>query len=252
MTKLNNKLVIVVGGTSGIGFAVADQCITEGARVIVASSQQQKVDKAVERLKSSHPNGDVKGHQLDLSGGPQNIETKVEAFLNTVGRFDHLVITAGTLGHAPSLKDLDLASLQSKMDIRYYAPLAFAKIISKHDLIPKGGSITLTGGTIYLRPIKNYSPTCGIIGATVALARGLALDMAPIRVNIVTPGPVHTELWDEIPAEHREPLLAGMKEKCLTGNIATPDDTAEAYLYLMKDGSATGMSIGNECGTLLT
>ena len=83
------------------------------------------------------------------------------------------------------------------------------------------------------------------------MTRGLALDLAPLRVNLVNPGAVSTELWDIIPVEQREGMQKSMKERTTTKKVAVPEEIAEAYLYVMKDTNVTGSSIDTNSGALL-
>ena len=81
--------------------------------------------------------------------------------------------------------------------------------------------------------------------------RGLAVDMAPIRVNCVSPGAVHTELFNDIPEDRLQSVLEGMAGGTLVGRVGKPEDVAEAYIYAMKDGFCTGTIIESHGGRLL-
>lgn len=91
----------------------------------------------------------------------------------------------------------------------------------------------------------------GVAGAVVSLTRALAVDLAPLRVNCVSPGPVKTELWDGVPKDQLDKMLEGFKKSSLTDKVAMPEDTAESYLGCMRDGSLTGQTIVTEGGMLL-
>jgi len=250
--KLQDKKVVVVGGSSGIGFAVAQACLEFGAEVVIASSSQKKVDAAVERLKKS---GDkVSGKTVDLKAGKEGVNgigKRMEELLQGVGKFDHYVHSAGeSLSFAP-IEEIDLQAAQDIFDVRYTAAMAAAKAIKKHDLLKENGSLVLTSGTVYLKPGKNWSQTAGVAGAVVSLTRSLAVDLAPLRVNCVVPGPVQTELWDGMPEDQRKGLMESFSKSSLTGKVATPNDTAETYLYFMRDTSVTGQALTCEGGHLL-
>jgi len=84
------------------------------------------------------------------------------------------------------------------------------------------------------------------------MVRGLAVDLKPVRVNLVSPGAVETELWDSLPKEAREGYFKTVGAKLLTGGIGMPEDVAECYLWLMKDKNVTGTVVQTDGGALLT
>ena len=114
---LRNKRLVVLGGSSGIGFAVAEQALTQGAQVVIASSNPERVRKAVEKL-----GGEAQGHALDLSD-----ESAIETLFSKLGDFDHLVFTAGDTLHLHKLADTDLKQARRAFELRYWAVLAAVK-----------------------------------------------------------------------------------------------------------------------------
>ena len=112
-------------------------------------------------------------------------------------------------------------------------------------------SITLTTGAVSQRPNKGWTIPNGYATGLQGLTRGLALDLAPLRVNLVSPGFVDTELWDNMYKEQKEKLREDLMAKVPTGRVAGPEDVAEAYLYLMKDWNCTGEMVGTNSGALL-
>src|SRR5260370_38928743 len=137
---LHNKRVVILGGSSGIGLAVAEQAASQGAKLVIASSNAERVQKAIESL-----GGDVQGHALDLSD-----EQAVETLFAKLGAFDHLVFTAADSLHLQNLADTDLKQARRAFELRYWAALAAVKYASKS--IRKGGSILLTTGVAGQRP----------------------------------------------------------------------------------------------------
>jgi NAD(P)-dependent dehydrogenase (short-subunit alcohol dehydrogenase family) len=137
--------------------------------------------------------------------------------------------------------------------VRRRAALTVA--VAKHNLIVAGGSITLTSGTAGIHPRANASVGGALNGAVIALTRGLAIDLAPkrIRVNTVVPGLVDTELWDKNnPKGVRKALLEKGSKNLLVGKVGTPQDIAEAYIYLLRADYTTGTSIVIDGGGLLS
>jgi NAD(P)-dependent dehydrogenase (short-subunit alcohol dehydrogenase family) len=182
-THFRNKRVVVLGGSSGLGFAVAEQASTKGATIVIASSNSERVQKAVEKLE-----GNAQGHTLDLTD-----ESAVENFFAKVGAFDHLVFTAGDSLHLHDVATTDLRQARRAFELRYWAALAAMKYGNKN--IRKGGSIVLTTGVAGQRPHKGWVIAASVCGTIEALTRALAVELAPIRVNAVSPGVVRTNLW---------------------------------------------------------
>src|ERR1700704_2159385 len=131
---LHNKRVVILGGSSGIGLAVAEQAASHGAKLVIASSNAERVQKAVEKLE-----GNAQGHTLDLTD-----ESTVENFFAKLGAFDHLVFTAGDGLRLHDLATTDLQEARRAFELRYWAALAAVKYGSPH--IRKEGSIVLTTG----------------------------------------------------------------------------------------------------------
>ena len=227
MSGLKGKKVVVVGGTSGIGLAVAIAALEDGAKVIVGSSQQKGVDAAVQKL------GDTAaaGATVDVTN-----EDDVKQFFERVGAFDHLVYTAGdwtSMGGGP-IAELDLALAQGAFRVRFWGALAMIK--HGHRRLGEGGSITLTDGMMAHRPRKAMAVATAMLGAIEHLVKGLAIDLAPLRVNAVCPGFVLTERAESYPEDVRKRFTQALP----LARAAKPAEIAEAYLYLMRGGYTTG------------
>src|SRR5258708_29200854 len=114
---LQHKRVVVLGGSSGIGLAVAQQAVSQGASVVIASSSAERVQKAVESV-----GGEAEGQAVDLSD-----ERAVATFFSKLGSFDHLVFTADDSLHLHDLAATDLQQPRHAFQLRYWAPLAAVK-----------------------------------------------------------------------------------------------------------------------------
>jgi NAD(P)-dependent dehydrogenase (short-subunit alcohol dehydrogenase family) len=263
-SKLHGKRVLVLGGTSGIGFCVAEACIDYGATVIVSSSQQSKVDNTVSRLTASYPDssGRVLGHACDLSDS-EKLETNLTTLLDFatdkgVHKLNAIVNTAGA-GPGPfPLAAATPEKLNRPSVISLYAPSMLAKLIAvspgHYMPVSPESSITLTGGVAGHRPPPGWSMYVGWTVAKEGLMRGLAVDLKPIRVNLVAPGPVKTELMDKLSggsAEKTENLLKLYESYTLTGLLGMPEDIAECYLWLIKDHGVTGTIATSDSGCTL-
>jgi NAD(P)-dependent dehydrogenase (short-subunit alcohol dehydrogenase family) len=234
--SLDGKRVIVIGGASGIGFAVAALARELGAEVVIASSTTAKVDAAVSRLPGAT------GGAVDLRD-----ETSISRFFANLGAFDHLAITAGDWGGTmfAATRDIDLAAARDGLAIRFWGALAAVKHGS-HTIAPNG-SITLTSGMLAHRPRKGTPLATAIGGAVEHLARGLAVDLAPVRVNAVCPGIVLTEHVKQMP----EAMLQSIVAPLPVPRGASPTEAATAYVYLMLNSYATGQILPVDGGGLV-
>ena len=236
---LQNKRVVILGGSSGIGFAVAEQAASRGAKVVIASSSAERVQKAIESV-----GGEAEGHTVDVSD-----ERAVATFFTKLGAFDHLVFTAGDSLHLHDLASTDLKQARGAFELRYWAALATVKYGSPY--IRKGGSIVLTTGIAGQRPQKGWVIAASVCGTIEALTRALAVELAPIRVNAVSPGVVRTNLWQSMSAVEREQLYESVGNSLPVGRVGEPHDIAQAYLFLMQEGFATGQTVVVDGGTVL-
>lgn len=238
--KLEGSRVLVIGGSSGIGFAVARAAREQGAQVVIASHNEDKLLGAVERL-----NG-AEGVRLDVTD-----ETAVQSFFGSSGTFDHVAFTAADwdqVDHA-SFADIQLSAAAKLFQVRFWGALAVAKYAAK--CVMAGGSITLTNGMAAHRPQRGLAVATAMAGAVEHLVLGLAVELAPIRVNGVCPGAIRTEAWDGVPEAFRqfqEARLAGQ----LLQRAGEPAEAAEAYLYLMRGTYTTGQVLRVDGGWSLT
>jgi len=236
---LKSKKVVVLGGSSGIGLEVARLASQLGAEVVIASSNAQRVKQAVAEI-----GGKTTGHAVDLSD-----EAAIEAFFEGLGPLDQLVYTAADSLHVSGLATTDLKAARKAFDLRYWSALAAVKYATPH--IRKGGAITLTTGVYGQRPIKGIPIIASIAAMMEGLTRSLAIDLAPIRVNCVSPGVVRTKLWDSMPEEQREAFFEATAKQMLVGRIGEPVEIAQTYLYLMQQGYSTGQTVIVDGGTTL-
>jgi len=236
---LQNKRIVIIGGSSGIGLAVAQAALREGAQVVIGSSRQTTVDGAIEKLGAG-----ASGVVVDVTD-----EASVKAAFAGIGAFDHLAFTAGDWSGAGrgALAELDLDDARKVFAVRYWGALTVAK--HAHGSMPPGGSITLTDGMFAHRPGKGAVVTTSMLAAVEHLAQGLAIELAPIRVNCVCPGLIRTEVWNSIPAEQREERLHRMTSRQPLPRTGEPSEAAEAYLYLMRGGFTTGQILRVDGGS---
>jgi NAD(P)-dependent dehydrogenase (short-subunit alcohol dehydrogenase family) len=224
--KLSRQSVVVVGGSLGIGYAVAELAKRQGAEVTLLARNAERLRRAAESL------GGVRHAVADFGN-----EAAVNRAFAELPAVHHVYVAAGTAmpgGFLDRSVDDAMASFVERVWGSAYVLRAAAP------KIPPGGSVTLTGGVSTDRPFPGAWST--VLGTATAeqLARVMALELAPIRVNAVSPGYTDTPMWDRLLGGDRDAVLAGVAAKLPTGRIATPEEVAEAVLLLMTNGSITG------------
>ena len=235
----DNKRVIIVGGSSGIGLAVAEQVALQGAEVVIVSSNAERVQEAVKSV-----GGKARGQTVDVSD-----EKAVESSFTNLGAFDHLVFTAGDSLQVGDLATTDLKGARRAFELRYWSALATVKYGSPQ--IRKGGSIVLTTGIAGRRPLSGWVIAASVCGTIEALTRALAIELAPIRVNAVCPGVVRTNLWQNMSSLEREQLFESVGKRLPVGRVGEAHDIAQAHLFLMREGFSTGQIVVVDGGTAL-
>jgi NAD(P)-dependent dehydrogenase (short-subunit alcohol dehydrogenase family) len=232
---MTEQRIVIIGGTSGLGFATARAASAEGAAVVVASSSEASVDRALNNL----PDG-TEGGTVDVTD-----EAAVRDFFDRIGAFDHLVYTAGEPVLNASLAHTEIGTARRFFNIRYFGALTAAKYGAPH--VRPGGSIVLTSGIASTRPQGGTAVVSSVVAAIEGLTRALALELAPIRVNAVVPSIIRTEMWGEDP----EDLYAAVAASLPLRRVGEPEDVADAYLYLMRNEHTTGTLLTIDGGAVL-
>ena len=236
---LNGKRIVVLGGSSGIGLATAQAAAREGANVVIASSRKSRIDEALATL----PTG-TESHVLDLADSDAT-----QALFARLGSFDHLVFTAGETLQLGSLVTTDVDVARRFFGLRYWGAYCAAKYGCSS--IREGGSIVFTSGIAGKRPHAGWTLGASICAAMEGLARALAVELAPIRVNIVSPGVVRSPLWANMAEADRNALYRETAERLPVGHIGEVEEIAEAYLYLMRQSYGTGQVLVVDGGAVL-
>ncbi|UQO39599.1 SDR family oxidoreductase [Burkholderia cepacia] len=226
--KLDDQRVLVVGGSSGIGEATARAFAEAGATVTIASRDVAKLAASKDRI------------GYDVSTGVMDItdDASVRAFLDSAGEFDHVVVSAAQTATG-SVRGLALDDAYAAMDSKFWGAYRIARAVR----IRQGGSLTFVSGFLSVRPSKNSVLQGAINAALESLARGLALELAPVRVNTVSPGLIATALWSKIDAEARDRMYEGAAARLPAGRVGQPEDVANAVLYLASTPYATGSTV---------
>jgi NAD(P)-dependent dehydrogenase (short-subunit alcohol dehydrogenase family) len=250
--KLAGQRVLLVGGTGGVGVSVARGLVEFGARVVISSSRAHKVKDVCAALARDYPEARdrISGFACDLAG-PQ-VEANVEQLFTEVGEVDHIIYMAGDRLPMIPLEDVTLDKWQKCSQVRTIASILVVKVGSRYMKKDRHSSIILTGGSISEKPIAGGWAMLALIGAGLnGLARQLAFDLAPIRVNAVAPGVIATDLWQGMGEEGKRAFFAEHESNIPTGKVGQPDDLAEAYLYCLKDLNATGIVVHSNSGIFL-
>jgi NAD(P)-dependent dehydrogenase (short-subunit alcohol dehydrogenase family) len=236
---LQNKRVVIIGGSAGIGLAVARAAAVKEAQVIIVSSNQERINKALETLPE-----DSIGYTVDVTN-----EAQIQQLFETIGAFDHLVYTAGENLVLSHVSDTDVAFARKYWDIRYWGAFMAVKHAFAH--INPGGSVVFTSGIAANRPHAGWALGASICAAMEGFTRAMAMELAPIRVNIVSPGIVATDLWSNMPEGEREGFYASVANSLPVKHVGQASELARAYVYLMKQTFGTGQVVVVDGGGVL-
>jgi NAD(P)-dependent dehydrogenase (short-subunit alcohol dehydrogenase family) len=218
---IHGQRVVVLGGTSGTGLATAKAAARLGAQVTVVSRRRASVDRALADL----PPGTC-GRAADLTDTDQ-----VRRLFDDLDSIDHLVFTAGEPLLLMSLDTLDLDKAREFFSLRYFSALWAVHAAMPH--LRPGGSITLTAGIVSQRPGPDWAVVASVCGAVESLTRALAVELAPIRVNAVSPGVVRSPLWDSMSQASRDQMYRDTAASIPAGRVGEVGDIAQAYLFCL-------------------
>lgn len=225
-----------------------------GCEVIISSSNPSRVEQTVKKLQQSYPSqsSNVSGHACNL-GDEKLIEKNIVDLLEKSGKIDHIIYTAADALAQMPLDTIDIEKIQKAGLLRFFGPLLVGKHAPKYLTPGPKSSITLTTGGVSQKPIPNWTVIGAYATGLHGLTRGLALDLKPIRVNLVSPGAVDTELWANsgFSAEQKKGMMEGIASKLPTGKVPGPEEIAEAYVYLLRDHNITGTMVSTNGGSLL-
>lgn len=235
---LKGHRVAVVGGGSGIGRAVAEQAVAQGAEVIISSRQVSRLEAVIADL------GSGTAVPVDMTRADS-----VAAWAAALPEMDHLVISASSASHG-AFADLPETDLRRMFDAKFFGPYAIAKA-ALHK-IRAGGSITFFSGVLSRRPGMNCSGLGAVNGAVEALARGLALELGPdIRVNCLSPGMVRSEAYAAMDPTARDTMYEATGASLPVGRVGTVDEAADAAIFLMSNAYTSGVVLDVDGGHMI-
>lgn len=231
--------IVVVGGSSGMGLALCAQLLEGGSEVVIVGRSLDKLEQAAEGLR--HVGAPVL-HRADVT-----VEQDVCALFGAVGPFDHLVCTAADIrGGYELLSQLGIDAIERAIRSKVVAPILLAKYAAP--CIRAGGSMTFVSGIAAYRPRPKGVLVAAINAALEGMVRALAVELAPLRVNAVSPGWVRTPIWHDVAGADSVRLLAEMAARLPVGRVGSADDIADAILFLMGNGFSTGTVLHVEGG----
>jgi NAD(P)-dependent dehydrogenase (short-subunit alcohol dehydrogenase family) len=231
---LKGKKVVVVGGSSGIGFSIAELARSEGAGVIIASRNVERLNAAAEKLGVTAIVADVTSDE------------SIENLFRNCGPVDHVVVTAAQLRSGP-FKTVAMEDVRGTMEGKFWG----AWRVAQRAEIRPGGSLTLISGFLSIRPRPNSAIVSAANGALESLARALAVELAPVRVNCVSPGIIDTPIRAAMPVAARLDMLAKTAATLPVGRVGIGEDIARQILSFMANGFATGSIVYIDGGALV-
>jgi len=236
MGALQGKTVLVVGGSSGMGEATALLAARAGARVTIAARGRDRLAAAAKRI----------GHGVAPATLDASSDSSVETFFGCGATWDHVVSCVGAGGRG-LVRELEMSAAMAAMDGKFWAGVR----IARRARIVANGSLTFVSGGLSQRPAAGAALIAAINGALEKMSQGLALEMAPIRVNTVSPGPVDTPMWDRYGAEMKQKFLEGAAARVPLKRVAQPVEIAEIVLFFMTNQFVTGTVVPLDGGSSL-
>lgn len=218
----SDTVSVVIGGTSGIGAAVAKALAERPGRVEIAS----------------------RATGLDIADA-----AAVATYFQQLGPIDHLIVTAGSSAPGGKVVDVDLDAAKAAFDVKFWGSIVLAREAAKS--IRPGGTITFTSGFLARRTVAGTFVKTAMNAAIEAAAKVLAKELAPVRVNVVSPGLTQTEAYAGMTGQARDAMFDRAAATLPAGRVGRPQDIARGYLFTTDNPFVTGSVIDIEGGALI-
>ena len=232
-TALSGRKVLVIGRGSGIARAVTLAVRAQGAEVVVAG-------RDAEKLATSYDDPGITAETVDLTD-----EAAIAALAERLGRVDHVVSTASARARG-TIGDLDHDTVLASFDTKVLGPILLAKHLAPR--MPSDGSFVLFSGATARKPSIGMLAVAATNGAVDVVTRSLAVELAPIRVNAISPGTIDTGAYDALGEDRKAALFAQRSAGNPARRIGTPEDIADAVVFALGNTFLTGISIGIDGG----
>lgn len=239
-TSTTSQAVAIIGGTSGIGLATAEQLVAKGYEVIVGSRSQEHVDKAVRALGNK-----AQGITVDATD-PRSLKT----FFNQCGSVNHTVITPSNRGGIKPLADITTDDIETGVHGKLVPQLMTAQVAQK--VLKPNGSITFISAITAIASIPTTALLAAINGAIAAIVRPLAVEIKPTRVNAVLPGTIDTDWWEWLPEGTRKTVFTDTAKHTPVGRVGRAEDVADAITFLIGNDFITGVVLPCDGGAHLS
>lgn len=232
--QLNNQKILVIGGSKYLGLAIAQQASEAGAEVIIGARNLEQASLAAAQLPKA---GAI---HIDIAE-----ESTIAAAASQLGHIDHVVITASAHHNVP-VKALEHDKIVAAFEAKVIGPMLLAKHFAP--ILSPAGSILLFSGVAAWKPSPGYAVMGVANGAVSFLVSHLAKELAPIRVNAISPGITDSGTWNTLGEQSKKELLEGAAASGLVGRSGTADDIADTAIWLLGAGNVSGETIHVEGG----
>jgi len=239
--SFDGQRVVIIGASAGIGEAAARDFAAKGAEVTITGRSKERLDQAAQRI--GHP---VRIAELDATS-----REALDAFFAATGTIDHLVLCAspGAVGVGP-IATLDEAALRQAFDGKFFAHVKALQAALPH--LRQDGSVTLVTAASARAAFPGTAGLAAVNGALETIVAPLAVELAPLRVNAVSPGVIDTHWWGAMPEEQRRAYFDAAAAITPTRRVGKPEDVAEAITYLAGAGFVSGTVLECTGGANLT
>ncbi|MFE9357765.1 SDR family oxidoreductase [Streptomyces olivaceoviridis] len=235
---LAGQTIVVVGGSAGIGLETARQVRAADGALVLVARDAERLRRAADEL---HPRSTAAFDARDTG--------RLERFLGELpGRVDHVMVTAGSPSYTP-LAELDLSDAGRDFGGRIAMLLAVAR--ASREKVRAGGTLLFIGGTGGRRPAPGMAVTGALTAALPALTAHLALEVAPVRVNLIAAGFVDTPLSASLLGDRLEARREELRRTLPIGRVVGPADVAALALHIMTNGALTGATYDIDGGQQL-
>ncbi|MFY9665594.1 MAG: SDR family oxidoreductase [Candidatus Cybelea sp.] len=238
MNELQGQTVVVIGGSSGVGFETARQARAAGAELILAARTRERLEIAAQQLQA----------RQTAAFDAADLAQLEQFFKDLPGPVDHIMVTAGGPAYMP-LSSMNLDDARRHLDQRLSVVLG-TPLFSRGRLRP-GGSLLFIGGTGARRPGVGFAITTTLTAAIPALAANLALELAPTRVNVIAPGFVDTPLSATLLGDQIDARRQQLRETLPIGRVVGPADVAALAAQVMSNDAITGATLDIDGGQQL-